>query len=115
MGVDFIERATPTFKKSWDRARVALATADLFTRLPEYTARVAEADIIGNAELEIGDQLIVEVQGNRLVARRGNSDVALFTNPPPALFEAVTASFGIAKGIVERVHSIAGVVEISLC
>jgi hypothetical protein len=31
MGADFIEKATPTFKKSWDRARATLATADLFT------------------------------------------------------------------------------------
>ena len=49
MGADFIEKATPTFKKSWDRARIALATADLFTRAPTGAARLAAAEIVGNA------------------------------------------------------------------
>ena len=34
MGSEFIEKAAPTFKKSWDRARVELATATLFTKTP---------------------------------------------------------------------------------
>lgn len=115
MGADFIEKATPTFRKSWDRARVALATADLFTRTPNCTARTAEADIVGNARIEVGDRLTVEAHGGSLIARRGNSDVARFSNPPPALLQAVIASCGIAKGTVEQVHSIAGVAEISIC
>jgi hypothetical protein len=115
MGADFIEKATLTFKKSWDRARVAFATADLFTRTPDCAARIAEADIIGNARLEVGDRLTVEAHGGGLIARRGNSDVARFTIPPAGLLQAVTASCGIAKGTVEQVHSIAGVAEISLC
>lgn len=115
MGADFIEKATPSFRKSWDRARVTLGTADLFTRIPDCAARTAAADIIGNARLEIGDRLTVEVQGGKLIARRGNSDVARFTNPAPELVQAVTASCGIAKGTVEQVHPIAGVAEISLC
>ena len=45
MGADFIEKATPSFKKSWDRARVTLGTADLFTRIPDCVARTAAADI----------------------------------------------------------------------
>jgi hypothetical protein len=62
MGADFIEKATPTFKKSWDRARIALATADLFTRAPSGAARLAAAEIIGNATLRVGDHLTVEAQ-----------------------------------------------------
>ncbi len=115
MGADFIEKATPSFKKSWDRARVVLGTADLFTRSPDCAARSAEADIIGDARLAIGDRLIVEAQEGSLIARRGNCDVARFTNPPPGLLQAVNASCGIAKGTVEQVHLFAGVAEISLC
>ena len=115
MGADFIEKATPSFKKSWDRARVALVTADLFTRTPDCVARTAAADIIGSARLEVGDRLTVEAQGSQLIARRGNSDVARFTNPAPELLQAVTASCGIAKGTVEQIHRIAGIAEISLC
>ncbi|WP_143269025.1 hypothetical protein [Azospirillum agricola] len=115
MGADFIEKAAPTFRKSWDRARLSLATADLFTRTPNCTVRTAAADILGDANLEVGERLTVEAQNGDLIARRGNSSVARFTNPAPELLNAVVASCGIAKGTVEQVYTIAGVAEISLC
>lgn len=115
MGADFIEKATPTFKKSWDRARIALATADLFTRAPPCAARSAAADIIGDAHLQVGDQLTVELENGGLVARRGTKTVARFSNPSADLVRAVETSCGIAKGTVEQVHGLAGVAEISLC
>ena len=115
MGAAFIEKATATFKKSWDRARVALATADLFTRAPNCAARTAAAEIIGNAILHVGDCLTVEPHAGRLVALRGNAEVARFTKPSAELIKAVEDSCGVAKGIVEQVHDLAGVAEISLC
>lgn len=115
MGADFIEKATPTFKKSWDRARVALATADLFTRAPSCAARTAVAEVIGNAKLHAGDCVTVEPQGKVLVALRGNSEVARFTRPAAELVKAVNDSCGIAKGVVVQVHDLAGIAEISLC
>ncbi len=115
MGSEFIEKAAPTFKKSWDRARVELATATLFTRVPVSSARTATADIICNALPEVGENLVVQPQGSALIARRGNTEVARFTNPAPALIEAVNESCGIAKGTVEQVYPIARVADISLC
>lgn len=115
MGADFVEKATPTFKKSWDRARLALATADLFTNAPSSAARTAAAEIIGNARLEVGDRLTVDCDDGVLVARRGNNDVARFANPPPDLVQAVADSCGEAKGTVEQVHELARMAEISLC
>ena len=115
VGADFIEKATPAFRKHWDRARLALATADLFTNAPSCAPRTAAAEIIGSAQLETGDRLTVEMQDGALIARRGHSDVARFTNPAPALVQAVEESCGVAKGTVEQVHGLAGVAEISLC
>ncbi len=115
MGIDFIEKAAPTFKKSWDRARVTLGTADLFTLSPDRTVRIAAAHVIGDAELRKGDQLTVEILDGAMIARRGNRNVARFSNPPPVLVQAVRASSGIAKGTVEQVHNVANVAEISLC
>ena len=115
MGADFIEKATPSFKKSWDKSRVALATADLFTRTPERTRCTIAADIVGSVHLEVGEHLVVEVEAGMLVGRRGTTDVARVSNPSQPTIGAVVASCGIAKGTVEDVHAIAGVVEISLC
>jgi hypothetical protein len=115
MGADFLERATPSFKKYWDRAKVRLGTADLFTRAPSGTIRTAAADIVGNATLAIGEHLTVEPEGQELVARRGNTEVARVERPSNELMQAIKDSCGIAKGIVEQVHALAGVAEISLC
>lgn len=115
MGSEFIEKAAPTFKKSWGRARVDLATATLFTKTPVSTARTATADILCKALPEIGENLIVQPQGRALIARRGNTEVARIARPAPALLEAVNASCGIAKGTVEQVYPMARVADISLC
>ena len=115
MGADFIEKAAPSFRKSWDRARTALATADLSTNAPSSTARTAAAEVIGKTQLKVGDRLTVEARDGGLVARHGNSDVARFMDPAPALVQAVQESCGVAKGTVEQVHHMAGVAEISLC
>ena len=115
MGTDFIEKATPGFLKLWDRARVTLATADLFTRTPDTACRTVAADLLGDARLELGDRLTVEVVGDTLIARRGHRDVARVGNPPSELLTAVRESCGIATGTVERVHDLAGVAEIALC
>lgn len=115
MGADFIEDATPTFKKSWDRARVSLATADLFTRLPSSAARTAVAELYSPKSVEVREAVIVELNGGELIALKGNTRVARFVKPAPDLVAAVRASCGIAKGTVEQVHEVAGVVEISLC
>lgn len=115
MGAELVEKATPSFKKSWDKARTTLATADLFTRSPDPACRTAIADILGSARLERGDRLTIEVQGEMLIARRGNSDVARFNNPASEIVQAVKDSCGVAKGTVEQVHALASVAEISLC
>jgi hypothetical protein len=115
MGADFPEKAAATFKKSWDKARVALATADLFTQQPSCAARTAAAEIVDGTKLHVGDRLTVELEEGGLVARRGLTEVAHFTSPPAPLLEAMKSSCGIATGTVEQVHDLAGVAEISLC
>ena len=115
MGADFIEKATPTFRKSWDKGKVALSTADLFTRQPEVTPRTVVADILNGTDLDVGASLLVEAQNGTLIARQGNDDVARSTDAPQSIRQAVADSCGVAKGTVEKVHRTAGVVEISLC
>lgn len=115
MGSDFVEKATQSFNKGWDRAKIRLGTADLFTRTPSCAARTVVADIIGNAQLKLGERLTVEVRSGELIARRGIHNVARVVNPAPIVLQAVMDSCGIAKGTVEQIHIIADVAEISLC
>lgn len=115
MGTEFIRKAAPAFRKSWDRRAVELATPDLFTQQPICAAQTAAADIIGHAALKLGDVLIVRLMNNRLTAFRGITEVARFSTPSTELIDAVRSTYGMAKGIVEQVHELAGVVEISIC
>jgi len=115
MGADFLDKATPTFKKSFDRARIKLATADLFTREPTANARTCAADIIGDASFAVGDHVVLEKSANRLIGRRGTREVLTISSPPSELVNAIENSSGVAKGIVKSVHQLAGVVELSTC
>lgn len=115
MGADFIEKAAPSFQKSWDRGRVSLATSTLFTAEPSRLVRTVAADVVGEVRLQPGDVLVVQVEGGGLTARRGNAVVARAEGCRPGLIAAVEASCGLAKGTVEHVHNLAGAVEISLC
>jgi hypothetical protein len=115
MGAEFIRRAAKTFKKSWDKSRVELGTADLFKREASPLVRTAPFDVAQNAALCTGDFVIVETEGAALVARHSLTEVARIKDPPAELFRAVKDSCGIAKGKIEQVHDLAGVAEISLC
>ena len=115
MGADFLDKATPTFKKSFDRARTKLATADLFTREPTANARTCAADIIGDASFAIGDHVVLEKFENRLIGRQGTREVLKISRPPAELVNAIENSSGVAKGIIQSIHQLAGVVELSTC
>lgn len=115
MGAEFVEKATPSFKKKLDRSKIELGTSDLFTRQPDPACTTAAAEIVNSNQLKIGDRVTVEAENGTLVARKGNTIVARFLKPPAILLRAVEDSCGIAKGTVEAVHIMADMVEISLC
>ncbi len=115
MGAEFIRKAAKGFQKSWDRRRVELATPDLFTRPASCAARTAEADIVGDARLRLGDAVTVQASENGLIAMRGLNVVARFHTPSADLVAAVRSACGVAKGIVEQIHPLSGVAEISVC
>jgi hypothetical protein len=115
MGADFSEKTTPTFKKCWDQGRLDLVTEDLFNRLPTAKARSFAAELSESASLQKGEKVTIDKIGNALVATRGHTELARSEDSPAELLEAIEANCGVAQGIVEEVHELAGVVEISLC
>jgi hypothetical protein len=115
MGADFSEKTTPTFKKCWDTGRLDLVTEDLFRRLPTVKTRSFAAEICGSAVLQKGDKITVDKIGNALVATRGHAELARSENSPAELLEAIEAHCGVAQGVIDEVHELAGIVEISIC
>ena len=80
MGIDFIRRAAPTFKKSWDWQRVILATPTLFTQQPTCVPRTVAADILSGVTLQEGEIVTVQFIGSNLVGLRGLSQVVHFSD-----------------------------------
>jgi hypothetical protein len=115
MGSDFLERAGKTIKRSWDRQRLTLATSDLLTKQPGCAGRSVIGEIIGDTRLAPGDKLTVEKAAGSLVARRGLTDLARIPDAPADVVQGIEESCGVAVGIVDQVHDVAGVVEISIC
>ena len=115
MGLDFIYRAKKSFHKGLDRARIALATPDLFTQQPDREPRAYAAKLRSNTETTPGEDLSVRLQDGNVVAQRGMNIIADFDAPPAELLEALEASYGEACGTVREVHEIAEIVEIAVC
>ena len=94
MGVDFIRKTAPSFKKSWAQHRQELETPDLFTAEPDCITNTAPADICDLARLSEGDTVTVQlIDDSRLVALRGLDEVASFNNPPEGLISAVRLAY----------------------
>jgi hypothetical protein len=115
MGIEFIRKAAKTFKRRWDEGRRELGTSDLFTCEPTHLPRTLPFDLGAAADLHIGETVTVEAEGNVLIARLRLTTIARAENPPAAVMRAMQESCGIAKGVVQQVHDLARVAEISLC
>lgn len=115
MGLDFIRRAAHTFHKGLDRRRIELATPTLFTQPPTSLPRTYAAEVRGGQTLTAGEQLSVRLDGQRVLALRGLDPVAIINSPPVELMDALSASHGEACGVVNEVHDIAHIAEISVC
>jgi hypothetical protein len=115
MGADFLQKAAPQFEKCWDKGRLDLVTQDLFTRLPTTKSRAFEAILLGTAPVKKGERITIDKVGRGLLVSRGHTELALSEDAPAALVEAIKANCGVAQGIVDEVHEMAGVVEISVC
>jgi hypothetical protein len=115
MGIDFIRRAAPSFRKGLDRRRIELGTPMLFTQEPTSVPRAYAAQLRGDKSLAIGEKLGVRLDGQNVLATRGLDLVAVFKSPTAELKSALSASFGEACGTVQAVYSEARIAEITVC
>jgi hypothetical protein len=115
VGVDFIQKTKRSFEKHLDIHRVNLGTADFFTRDPIERRPAFPADLAGGSRPKVGDELIAEVEGSTLVLSDKMRVVAFGDGIAPAILQAVEDSCGLATAIVQEVHELSGVIEVTLC
>ena len=115
MGIDFIRKAAPVFRRGLDQRRVELGTPDLFSRSLEGKPRAYAASMHDGENLSEGDKLCVCLKDNQVLAMRGLLPVAQIRNPPAELVAGLQSSFGEASGVVQMVHKQACIAEICIC
>jgi len=115
MGIEFVKRAAPSFRKGLDRMRVALATPTLFTQRPTCTPQVYAANLLNGYTPSVGEKLGVRLDGERVLILRGIDAVGAFRSPTSELVEALRASHNEACGLIHEVHDIACIAEVSVC
>jgi hypothetical protein len=115
MGLDFIRKTAPTFKRALDRRAVALRSPKLFGRDIPLVARSARANVCHGAKLKPREKLLLRVIDTKLIAQRENVVVAEFPNPPAELLNQVQCGAGIEEAEVKSVHPLSETVEIAIC
>src|ERR1043165_732321 len=115
MGLDFIRKTAPTFKRALDMRAVALRTPKLFGRDIPVVARSARATVCHAAKMKPKDKVLLRVIDGKLIAQRENLVVAEFPNPPAELVNQIQCGAGVGEGEVKSVHPLSETVEIGIC
>ncbi len=114
MGTDFLQRVGKTLKRSWDHGRITIAERDLFSRELLSSGRGVTAEVVQGVTLTKGDTVTAEVEGGKLVFRRGLTVVACNENPTPAVTSLIRDAHNVRPAIVNVVHAMAGIAEIEI-
>jgi len=115
MGIDFIRKAAGSYAKAINRERVKLGTAELFRNADIEVARTIAIDIGPQANVRVGDEVVIERHGTALIARRDLSEVGRVDCPRPEIAAAIDQSAGVARGVVVQVNEISRVAEVRSC
>jgi len=115
MGIEFVRKAASSYSKSIDRERVRLHTAELFYNESVDVARTIAIDIGPGCSVQVGEELVIECEGDELVARKDIAEVGRAPRPGAEITAAIAASAGIARGVVVQVNEISGVAEVRPC
>ena len=106
MGLDFITKKAKFFTKMWDGGREALAAPDLLSPEEQWEEQLLLFDVHQGCTLAEGEELLVQVSGQTLVALRGHDAVATAANPPESVMIAVRRAKGYVLARVARFSAV---------
>lgn len=114
MGADFKARTKKSFEKCWDQAALDANTPDLFSRQAEHGPNRFEAEAIGGAQIDVGDSVVLRMEGENLIGRRGMSPVLRIPSPSPGLVQSIAQGCNIARADVVVADRISGLFEVTI-
>lgn len=114
MGLDFIERTAPAFRKAVSRDAETVARMSCGVSSAGHR-RVVVADITGDLGSLIGGQsLVVRAVGGKLQVIDGLHEVGCVQSPPPDVLSKIEDLGGFTDGTVEHVNSLGGTLDVAL-
>lgn len=114
MGLDFIERTAPAFRKAVSRDAEAVARMSCGVSSAGHR-RVVVADITGDfGGLADGQALVVRAAGGRLQLIDGLQEVGCVQSPPPDVLSKIEELGGFTDGTVEHINSLGGTLDVAL-
>lgn len=115
MGLDYIRSKKNAFAKLWRDGRNRLASADLLTVAPEWEERLLLVDVFDGVELAVGEDLLLHVDGERLLAVRGTETVGVILEPPQNLLLVIRdRCHGSAMGQVREINRISHTARLAM-
>jgi hypothetical protein len=113
MGMDFVTSKAKAFTKQWDGARAALAVADLLAAEAELLEQEVLFEVHDGFTLSVGEDLVVQLSGDELVALRGHDIVATAVCPPAGVVAFVKTAHGFALGCVTRYSAVSRTADVA--
>jgi hypothetical protein len=113
VGLDFITQKTKAFKKLWNGGRQALAGPDLMPIDEEWEEQHVLFEVRGGCVLAEGEELLVQIGGDSLIALKGYDTVATALNPPAALMIAIAKAGGYVLARIARYSDISHTADLA--
>ena len=115
MGVDFVrEQSGKPWRKRWDKGLDRFKLPGLFDVQFSNQQRMVTADLDGGSALKVGDQVVVQCNGQAVIVCSGHRQVGAIQSIPADVRTAIDGCGGVALGTVERVGLFGNNAELSI-
>ena len=112
MGLDFIQKAAPSYKRTWRAGREKLDQAGIFTRYAEEQ-RTVVADSENGGEFALGKKYIMRVTDKGLILHEDEKAVGS-AKCTADVKDAIKDLGGYARGVVVGLHPLSGTADVRL-
>lgn len=114
MGVDFLEKTDPNYRRGLRTEAAKLGEANLFSKKIGSIKEVSRLSAEPNISLKEGEQVCVKLDRGDLVAIRGNQIVARNKTPPTTIVNDLAQTGGLTFGTVKKFLPLSRSVDLSI-
>jgi hypothetical protein len=114
LGVDFVEKLTPTLVRGWDKGLDRMKTPHLFPVEPKAKQRTYRVAPDEGYAFQVGEDLFLSVRVGQIEVLRGRRRVGEVKRVAKSLLEPILAVGGIALCHVVKVYPQSGDADVTV-